>query len=203
MDVKLDIILGPMFSGKTTKLFEIMDKLEKENIKFITVKPHIDNRYNNNEKNNFVISHNLKKKECKVSNNLKDIFKEIKINKTITSTRSESIQYVLIDEGQFFKNLYNFTILCLEKLNVNVIVTGLDGDFQRKPMGEILNLLPIANSITKLTSKCDICKKDAIFTHRIVNDSEQVLIGGSDKYIPLCRGHFIEKNDLLAYPLDF
>tara|TARA_E500000178_G_C16933073_1_gene712656 strand:+ start:623 stop:1234 length:612 start_codon:yes stop_codon:yes gene_type:complete len=203
MDVKLDIILGPMFSGKTTKLFEIMDKLEKENIKFITVKPHIDNRYNNNEKNNFVISHNLKKKECKVSNNLKDIFKEIKINKTITSTRSESIQYVLIDEGQFFKNLYNFTILCLEKLNVNVIVTGLDGDFQRKPMGEILNLLPIANSITKLTSKCDICKKDAIFTHRIVNDSEQVLIGGSDKYIPLCRGHFIEKNELLTHPIDF
>ncbi len=203
MDVKLDIILGPMFSGKTTKLFEIMDRLEKENIKFITVKPHIDNRYNDNEKNNFIISHNLKKKECKVSNNLKDIFEEIKINKTIESTRSESIQYVLIDEGQFFKNLYNFTILCLEKLNVNVIVTGLDGDFQRKPMGEILNLLPIANSITKLTSKCNICQKDAIFTHRIVNDSEQVLIGGSDKYIPLCRGHFIESNELLTHPLDF
>ena len=77
------------------------------------------------------------KKECKVSNNLKDIFDEIKVNNS-----EKKIQYVLIDEGQFFKNLYNFTILCLEKLKINVIVTGLDGDFQRKPMGEILNLLP-------------------------------------------------------------
>ena len=189
MNSKLDIILGPMFSGKTTKLFEIMEKLDKENINYIAVKPQIDN---------YIISHNLEKKQCKVSNNLKDIFNEIKVNNS-----EKNIQYVLIDEGQFFKNLYNFTILCLEKLKINVIVTGLDGDFQRKPMGEILNLLPIANSITKLTSECSICGLEAIFTHRIVNDSDQVLIGGSDKYIPLCRNHYLEKNNLVTYPLDF
>ena len=45
--------------------------------------------------------------------------------------------------------------------------------------------------ITKLASKCHICKAEAIFTHRIVADGEQVLIGGSDKYIPLCRNHYI------------
>jgi thymidine kinase len=198
MNSKLDVILGPMFSGKTTKLFEIIEKLDKENINYIAVKPQIDDRYTEDEKNNYIISHNLEKKECKVSNNLKDIFDEIKVNNS-----DKKIQYVLIDEGQFFKNLYNFTILCLEKLKINVIVTGLDGDFQRKPMGEILNLLPIANSITKLTSKCSICGLEAIFTHRIVNDSDQVLIGGSDKYIPLCRNHYLEKNKLVTYPLDF
>ena len=200
---KLDIILGPMFSGKTTKLLEIMDALDREGIKYFAVKPQIDDRYVENNENNYIISHNLKKKECKVSSNLKDVFKEISANRTISSTRSDSIQYVIIEEGQFFQHLYNFCLLCLEKLNINVIVTGLDGDYQRKPMGEILDLVPIANTVTKLASKCNVCQQEAIFTHRIVNDSDQVLIGGSDKYIPLCRNHYIEKNNLLTDSLEF
>jgi thymidine kinase len=200
---KLDIIVGPMFSGKTTKLLEIMDALDREGIKYFAVKPHIDDRYVENNKNNYIISHNLKKKECKVSSNLKDVFQEISTNRTINSTRSGSIQYVIIEEGQFFQHLYNFCLLCLEKLKINVIVTGLDGDYQRKPMGEILDLIPIANTVTKLASNCSVCQQEAIFTHRIVNDSEQVLIGGSDKYIPLCRNHYIEKNNLLTDSFEF
>ena len=200
---KLDIILGPMFSGKTTKLLEIMDALDREGIKYFAVKPYIDDRYVENNKNNYIISHNLKKKECKVSSNLKDVFQEISTNQTINSTRSGSIQYVIIEEGQFFQHLYNFCLLCLEKLKINVIVTGLDGDYQRKPMGEILDLIPIANTVTKLASICSVCQQEAVFTHRIVNDSKQVLIGGSDKYIPLCRNHYIEKNNLLTDSFEF
>ena len=63
-------------------------------------------------------------------------------------------------------------------------------------MGEILDLLPIADSITKLKSKCNTCGAEAIFTHRISNEKEQVIIGGSDKYIPLCRNHYIIENKL-------
>jgi len=70
-------------------------------------------------------------------------------------------------------------------------------------MGEILDLIPIANTVTKLASNCSVCQQEAIFTHRIVNDSEQVLIGGSDKYIPLCRNHYIEKNNLLTDSFEF
>ena len=185
---KLDIILGPMFSGKTTKLLEIMDAFDKKDVKYIAIKPEIDNRYTDTD-NNYIVSHNLKKKQCNITSNLKDIFEEIKVKQ-----ESDSIQYILIDEGQFFNNLYNFCILCLEKLNINVIVTGLDGDYKRKPMGEILDLLPIANTITKLLSKCNVCQEDAIFTHRTVANTDQVLIGGSDEYIPLCRKHYVEKN---------
>ena len=185
---KLDIILGPMFSGKTTKLLEIMDAFDKKDVKYIAIKPEIDNRYTDTD-NNYIVSHNLKKKQCNITSNLKDIFEEIKVKQ-----ESDSIQYILIDEGQFFNNLYNFCILCLEKLNINVIVTGLDGDYKRKPMGEILDLLPIANTITKLSSKCNVCQEDAIFTHRTVANTDQVLIGGSDEYIPLCRKHYVEKN---------
>lgn len=199
----LDIILGPMFSGKTTKLLEIMDTLDSKGIKYMTIKPNIDNRYNDSDKNNFIVSHNLIKRECNVISDLKTLYQELKDNNSKYTDELDKIQYVLIDEAQFFNNLYNFTLLCLERLRINVIVTGLDGDFQRKAMGEILNLLPIANKIIKLSSKCEICKEDAIFTHRLVNDSEQVLIGGSDKYIPLCRNHYVEKNNLLASSFEF
>ena len=109
---KLDMILGPMFSGKTTKLLEIIDMFDKQGIKYITIKPNIDDRYNESDKNNFIVSHNFVKKECKVSSNLEDVLSEIKKSKTIDSTRSESIDYVLIDEAQFFSNLYNFCVAC-------------------------------------------------------------------------------------------
>lgn len=200
---KLDIILGPMFSGKTTKLLEIMDTLDKQNIKYLVVKPEIDDRYTEKTDNNFIVSHNLRKKECRVVSNLKEVLDEIKKNKTILSTRSDSIEYILIDEAQFFQHLYAFCIICLEKFNINVIVTGLDGDYERKSMGEILSLLPIANNITKLSARCNICNSEAIFTHRISKEKEQVLIGGSDKYVPLCRYHYIKENNLLDNSIDF
>lgn len=199
---KLDIILGPMFSGKTTKLLEVMDTLDQQNIKYLAVKPEIDDRYTDKTDNNFIVSHNLKKKECRVVSNLKEVLEEIQKNKTISSTRSESIEYVIVDEAQFFQHLYAFCIICLEKLNINVIVTGLDGDYERKPMGEILNLLPIANNITKLSARCNICNKEAIFTHRISKEKEQVLIGGSDKYVPLCRYHYVLENNLMGNSID-
>lgn len=190
-NLKLDIILGPMFSGKTTKLIEIMNSFDKEKIKYLAVKPQIDNRYTKENENNYIVSHNLIKKECKIPSNLKDVLEEIKKS-------SEQIDYIIIDEAQFFENLFDFCIICLEELNINVIVTGLDGDYQRKPMGEILNLLPIANTITKLSSRCNICNQEAIFTHRISNEKNQVLIGGSDKYIPLCRFHYVKENKSIS-----
>ena len=79
---KLDIILGPMFSGKTTKLLEVMDTLDQQNIKYLAVKPEIDDRYTDKTDNNFIVSHNLKKKECRVVSNLKEVLEEIQKNKT-------------------------------------------------------------------------------------------------------------------------
>ena len=126
----LDIILGPMFSGKTTKLFEVMETLDKKGIKYLAIKPQIDDRYNDDNKNNFIVSHNLIKKECSVTSNLKDVFEQLKSSNLNCEDDSEKIQYILIDEAQFFNKLYNFTLLCLETLNINVVVTGLDGDYQ-------------------------------------------------------------------------
>ena len=59
--------------------------------------------------------------------------------------KEKAINYdvVAIDEGQFFLEIVDF---CEELANLGVIVlvAALDGTFQRKPFGNIINLLPIA-----------------------------------------------------------
>ncbi len=71
-----------------------------------------------------------------------------------------------------------------------VIISGLSGTFQRKPFGPILELIPLAEQITKLSAACRICYRVADFTQRIVEREEIELIGGSESYIPVCRECF-------------
>ena len=66
----------------------------------------------------------------------------------------------------------------------------MDGTFQRKPFNNIVNLLPIAEKVTKLTAVCVYCSHEAAFTKRIVESEEIELIGGEDEYKPVCRNCF-------------
>ena len=101
---------------------------------------------------------------------------------------------VLINEGQFFNDLYDIVIKMVEEMDMTVYVYGLDGDFQRKPFGQILDLIPICDSVQKLQSFCAKCKDGtlALFSHRIVNDNSQILIGSAEQYVPLCRKCFLK-----------
>jgi len=94
---------------------------------------------------------------------------------------------ILINEGQFFPDLYNVVVDML-KYNKKVYVCGLDGDFERKKFGTILDLIPLCDKVTKLTSLCSQCKDGTpgIFSMRLTNELEQTVVG-SDNYIPVCR----------------
>ncbi|XP_070408128.1 thymidine kinase, cytosolic isoform X2 [Nothobranchius furzeri] len=91
-----------------------------------------------------------------------------------------------IDEGQFFPDTVEF---CEEMANLGktIIVAALDGTFQRKPFGNILNLVPLAESVVKLHAVCMQCYKDAAYTKRIGAEKEVEVIGGADKYQAVCR----------------
>uniref|UniRef100_A0AAQ5XQR3 Thymidine kinase n=1 Tax=Amphiprion ocellaris TaxID=80972 RepID=A0AAQ5XQR3_AMPOC len=91
-----------------------------------------------------------------------------------------------IDEGQFFPDTVEF---CEEMANLGktVIVAALDGTFQRKPFGNILNLVPLAESVVKLHAVCMQCYKEAAYTKRIGAEKEVEVIGGADKYQAVCR----------------
>ena len=101
---------------------------------------------------------------------------------------------ILINEGQFFPDLVNTITRWVNNYSVNIIVGGLDGDYQRKPMGEILDLIPYADKYKKFCGYCTLCNNEtkALFSKRIVNNcDDQILIGGSEKYIPVCRYHYM------------
>jgi thymidine kinase len=101
---------------------------------------------------------------------------------------------ILINEGQFFPDLFEF----VNKLLINekqIYVCGLDGDFERKKFGQIIDLIPLCDKIEKLTSLCSICKngKKGIFSMRLSNEKEQTIVG-SENYIPVCRECYTCKN---------
>jgi thymidine kinase len=145
----LEIIVGPMFSGKTTYLTQIYNQLyETQNVKVINFSG--DTRYHST----MLSTHDKVMIPC-VFTNL--------ISEACDESRIADIDVILINEGQFFP----------------------DGDFKRRKFGKMLDLIPLCDKVTKLSSNCN-CGKPAIFSHRIISDNELVLIG-SDMYLPLCR----------------
>jgi thymidine kinase len=173
---RLEIIIGCMYSGKSTELMRrcLRYKSIGKNIIFI-------NHNNDIRTDNSIKTHENNKYDAVKYSNLQDFLK----------TNWHKYDVIGIDEAQFFPDLLDF-ILEIEKYNKIVIVAGLDGDYQRKPMGQILNIIPLCDSVDKLTA-LDMINNDGtpgLFTKRIVNDEKQILVGGTDKYISVSRKNF-------------
>jgi len=172
----LELIIGPMFSGKTSFLIEIYKQCKFCNIDVTVINHSIDNRYDDN----LLSTHDKKMIPCVKTNTLKEIWNTNE-NKIIESN------VILINEGQFFDDLFEivFDMLKYEK---KIYVCGLDGDFEHKKFGQILDLIPLCDKVTKLTSLCSICKNGnlGIFTKRVTCEREQTVVG-SDNYNPVCR----------------
>ena len=98
-----------------------------------------------------------------------------------------------IDEGQFYEDLAE----CCERwanAGKTVIVAALDGTFQRKAFNRILELIPLAEEVTKLNAVCSFCQNDAAFTTRLGDETELEVIGGAEKYVATCRSCFNRVN---------
>ncbi len=175
---KLELIIGPMFSGKSTELIRRIKLLQIIEKKVLVIKSTIDSRYNQDK----ITSHNYESVDCVVLGKLDEITDD-EVNKYNT---------VVVDEGQFFSDLVPTITRWIDNFSVDIIVGGLDGDFQRQPIGTILDLIPHADQCYKLNSLCNICKDgtEAPFSFRLVNSADKVLVGGSESYIPVCRKHF-------------
>ncbi|KAG6470228.1 hypothetical protein ZIOFF_071290 [Zingiber officinale] len=87
-----------------------------------------------------------------------------------------------IDEAQFFVDLYDFCCNVADRDQKTVIVAGLDGDYLRWRFGSVLDIIPLANSVTKLTARYELCGQRALFTPRKTGEKQTELIGVSDIY---------------------
>lgn len=124
-------------------------------------------------------------------------------------------QSIAIDEAQFFSDLVEFCKQAADRDGKTVYVAGLDGDFNRLPFTarrgrSILQLVPLSDSVDKYLARCRYCSANAPFTFRTVKDDREILVGGADMYVPVCRKHYIEKWDeqqkkswSVVFPVDY
>ena len=187
----LEIIIGGMYAGKTSRLVEIYKQCTFCNISVAVINHSIDNRYDEE----LLSTHDKIKIPCIKTKRLFDIWIDSidmesnvelvpRIRDNFKVARSSVI---LINEGQFFPDLEEFVKKLLLN-NKKVYVCGLDGEFERKKFGQILDLIPLCDKVTKLTSLCSMCKNGTlgIFSKRISCEQIQTVVG-FDNYIPVCR----------------
>ena len=182
----LALYLGPMYSGKTSKLLELYKQYTFCNIPTTVINYYEDSRYTNED---MMATHNMEMIPCIKAHSLMETLPP--------DSQSTSMKVYLVNEGQFFTDIVEWTKTMVEKYNKIVYICGLDGDFQRNLFGDWLNLIPLCNHIEKFTSICKDCAKSnklehAIFSYRISSETEQMIIG-SDNYIPLCRKCYLSK----------
>lgn len=91
---------------------------------------------------------------------------------------------VFINEAQFFDELVPFVKHML-LIGKTVHVYGLDGDYHQEKFGSILDLIPMADTYTKLYATCEHCGKKASFSKRLSMSTDQYR--PHDSYIPVCR----------------
>ena len=170
----LEIIIGPMFSGKTEMLISIYNAYSLISTTFcMAFNYHKDTRYGEN----IIASHNKKSIPSINIEFLSEIFDHPDFSKTT---------HIFINEAQFFSDLKDSIIRLVEHNNKHVIICGLDSDFKREKFGEIWDLIPHADKLSKLYGKCNNCSEKSLFTHRVTSEKEQEVIS-SKSYVPLCR----------------
>lgn len=104
-----------------------------------------------------------------------------------------------VDEGQFFPDIVDWSEMQANSGKV-VIVAALDGDYMRRPFGQILDLVPMAEDVTKLSAVCMNCHQPASFSQRMITAGSvgTVDIGGAEKYRAVCRRCYFTPSDLAS-----
>lgn len=172
----LHLILGSMYSGKSTELMRRVKRLKSVGVHCLVVNHSMDTRVNGE----FVQTHCGDRVSARKTDDL--LLMDVR-----------PYDAIAIDEGQFFLNLKAAVMLMVEKHGKHVIVAGLSGDFRRKPFGEILDLIPLADDVQFKRALCARCRhpdKSASFTKRV--SSEQTTVSVSSEYRALCRQCYLE-----------
>lgn len=170
-------ITGCMFSGKTEELIRQIKRQHLRKRTYQIFKPALDNRFGYDD---LVVSHNQQKLPATSVEDPKEILLHLK----------KSVQVIGIDEAQFFSEEIVAVIEELAHVGIDVVVSGLDTDWQGRAFHPMPLILAKADYIKKLYAVCSICGADATRTQRLVSSSKTVLVGAGEVYQARCRTHF-------------
>jgi thymidine kinase len=160
---RIELIIGPMFAGKTTELLGRIERYEYQRLSCILLT------------HSYSTDHGRPAIACE---RLRSHFRDCL-----------TYDVVAIDESQFFSDIVIFAQIMANSGKL-VLIAGLDGTFLRRPFGHILELVSCCESITKLTAICSETGEDAPFTRRIVDRPEINLIGSGESYRAVSRSAY-------------
>lgn len=168
-----------MFSGKTSELIRRLKRHRVIGDQVLVINSKKDTR----NESEVLQTHDKSTFECVKTENLSSVFG------TEEYTRAHVIA---VDESQFFQGLRTFVEQAMAD-DKHVILAGLDGDFRQRVFGELLELIPLADDVTKLKALCMECMDGTLgpFTKRTVKNDKQELIGEADSYRAVCRRHLL------------
>jgi thymidine kinase len=187
----LVVRVGPMFSGKTTWLNNELTRSADVRFKVLKIIYSEDNRLDVASTDISGSTHNSSFKH------LSDKIDIMRVS-CLSEVDVSSYDVIGVDEAQFFTDLYSQIKNWVENKGKHVKVAGLDGDFDKRRFGDVLDLCSLADDFRKLSATCLLCRKDILkshdevpapFTKRLGKSKEQKDIGGSDKYVSVCRHH--------------
>jgi thymidine kinase len=184
----LEVIYGPMKSGKTSRLLELYKQFTFCNIPIMVINNNKDMRYSQT----CLSTHDKVMIPCIHADTLTELV-DLSTEEIIGPCNSMFMnsRVILINEAQFFDDIVAWVTTAVEKYNKNVYICGLNSDFKRLPFGNWLDLERICDKVTHLHSWCSLCKKrHALFSHRLSSEQDKIVIG-SDNYIPVCRKCFL------------
>lgn len=174
-----------MNAGKSIEVLKIANNYEEQGKKVILFTHRIDDRYGVGR----ITSRIGVSREANVIDDGTDLFEIVE--------RSAELNCVLIDEAQFVtRDHVRQMCRIADELGVPVIAYGLKTDFQARLFPGSEALLCFADKIEEVKTVCWFCNRKALFNLRVsdgrpVREGEQVMIGGNESYLPVCRRHFM------------
>lgn len=187
----LSIIIGCMFSGKTSYLLNELNTLAVLGKKVAYINHSIDTRSDANFSTHSSLIQNTIPVESHKASTLDDLI-QLKL---------DSYDAIGIDEFQFFdKSVVEHVKWLVYEQHKYVVIASLDADRHLKQFGHVFDLIPFADSVTKKHAYCFVCSKNtnnlvpAIHSMYLGNAASQIVIGGANSYVAVCRKCWIQTN---------
>ncbi|MGI9584519.1 MAG: thymidine kinase [Acidimicrobiia bacterium] len=169
----IEVIAGPMFSGKSEELIRRVTRYHLARIPTQTFKPALDTRYAVGQ----VVSHSRLSTDAI----------PVPDSQSLLQSVDDRTVVVGIDEGQFFDDGLVEVAELLAGAGKNLIIAGLDLDYLGRPFEPIPSLMLRAEYVTKALAVCHKCGGPGLFTQRVVESDELVVLGATDAYEARCR----------------
>ncbi len=186
MSARLEVITGPMFSGKSATLIQLLENATYAKKQILVIKPALDNRSGQTE----ITTRKIIRGRSTIINR----FPAHSINSLKEFRKATEINYfhVLgIEEGQF---LGSWIIRAVAELlnerahdDLRIIIAGLDMTANMEPFGSMPQLLAMADEVIKLHAVCFKCGKDARYTQKLGGTTDRIQVGDLGLYEARCR----------------